>query len=65
MLLLVHIDMQAMIIVRQQALQNTHAESSVQAEGILYMMRHTTLIKDYTCIYKVGAVVLLRNSKTE
>ena len=51
MLLLVHIDMQTMIIVRHQALQNTHAESSVQAEGILYMMRHTTLIKDY--IYKV------------
>ena len=54
MLLLVHISMQAMINVRQQALQN------IQCRQKVYYDATHNIDKGQ---YKVGAVVLLRNSK--
>ena len=56
MLLLVHIDMKAMINVRQQALQNIQ---KTQCRQKVYYAAHN-IDKG---LYKVGAVVLLRNSK--
>ena len=57
MLLLVHIDMQAMINVRQQALQNIQKAQCRQK--IYYDVAHN-IDKG---LHKAGAVVLLRNSK--
>ena len=57
MLLLVHIDMQAMVNVRQQALQNIQ---KAQCRQKIYDDAVHNIDKG---LYKAGAVVLLRNSK--